>query len=929
MKRVLSVICTVALLLSCLIIPASAGDFSVWYGTPVVDGQLDEDYLSSCNMYLGLNPAYIKINPANGGENIPAITKGDCYILWDNSYMYFYCTAYDSDIQSGDLVSLFFFYEGVAWCISYDPYAEQIVNPEQSAAYNYFDSTKTKSAFSVNEEEGYYTVELALRMYNLSSIDSMGFHYCVTNQVGEARNQSTSGVFFDDFLRFLSNDDMLVRRGTPTVDGYGDELYYSSDNFYIGRDLNYIKVNPENGGENIPAIERGDCYILWDSDYLYFYCTVYDDDIQPNDEVTLFFYEDEVAWCITYDPYTKTLEPPEQELAYNYVDPTASWAVFSQNTDDGYYAVEFALNFTNLYTNRIIGFHYCVVNSEGSASNMSLSGNFFSDSFVLDAKTAEGETGALQIRPNSPIFEMNGYVYGLPVGATVSDLCNYYIGGISVYGADQTQLGNTDCVGNGATVCRPGASEGQTLIITGDINGNGGIDSNDYLLARSIFLMRDGAEKYAEGSIGFLAADVNGNGIVESNDYILIRQYTLGLRYYLIPEAPVAEYEPTTVSQQQWCGEVKTNTLNHVLAAMSTESEAYFGSCRDTTFGNFYMNAFGAGMYTGGERLNVSDPLYLQMFINTLYDYTYPVIFISVPKSDSETREAYLSALKAMLDAAAQYQPTSEVIFVNVFGSDIVYTNVANLFEKNGAQYWDYSSQSVSEFQSRAYTFLDELELKERPSKPEGAASDEDLLNIREGMYWIIYDVEDPCQTVQRDRVLLIGDSISFGYYNAVRENLKEEYYVDEYGISLAPSDTANILRGLKVLLDTYHYEAIHINIGLHGGVYDLADNQYAVYLREILTSIQEMAPQTKIIFATTTPITNSTVSNDFAEDTYTWIKDRNDMANAVCEELGITINDLYTMVLIFAPPKADTHHYSDQTLLSSWVANAIRTALQ
>lgn len=51
-------------------------------------------------------------------------------------------------------------------------------------------------------------------------------------------------------------------------------------------------------------------------------------------------------------------------------------------------------------------------------------------------------------------------------------------------------------------------------------------------------------------------------------------------------------------------------------------------------------------------------------------------------------------------------------------------------------------------------------------------------------------------------------------------------------------------------------------------------------------------------------------------------------MAKAVCAELGIPVHDLYTEIINNPQPKADTHHYSNQTQLSKWVIAAVRSAL-
>ena len=62
--------------------------------------------------------------------------------------------------------------------------------------------------------------------------------------------------------------------------------------------------------------------------------------------------------------------------------------------------------------------------------------------------------------------------------------------------------------------------------LVGDLNGNGRLDSNDYLLLRMMCLGKDGAPS-DDDSIA--KADVNGNGKLDSNDYVKLRMAILGL----------------------------------------------------------------------------------------------------------------------------------------------------------------------------------------------------------------------------------------------------------------------------------------------------------------------------------------------------------------------------------------------------------------
>ena len=64
--------------------------------------------------------------------------------------------------------------------------------------------------------------------------------------------------------------------------------------------------------------------------------------------------------------------------------------------------------------------------------------------------------------------------------------------------------------------------------IPGDVNGNGGIDSQDYAMAKRAFL-----KTYTLTDEQFARADINGNGKLDSSEYAMIKRHFLGT--YVIP----------------------------------------------------------------------------------------------------------------------------------------------------------------------------------------------------------------------------------------------------------------------------------------------------------------------------------------------------------------------------------------------------------
>jgi hypothetical protein len=97
--------------------------------------------------------------------------------------------------------------------------------------------------------------------------------------------------------------------------------------------------------------------------------------------------------------------------------------------------------------------------------------------------------------------------------------------GVTVTIADKNgnALSDTSFLGTGCTVTD---SKGNvfTVIICGDVDGSGKVDSTDYLQIKKVFL----GELSFEGAY-YSASDANGDGIVNSTDYLRIKSYFLGL----------------------------------------------------------------------------------------------------------------------------------------------------------------------------------------------------------------------------------------------------------------------------------------------------------------------------------------------------------------------------------------------------------------
>lgn len=187
-------------------------------------------------------------------------------------------------------------------------------------------------------------------------------------------------------------------------------------------------------------------------------------------------------------------------------------------------------------------------------------------------------------------------------------------------------------------------------------------------------------------------------------------------------------------------------------------------------------------------------------------------------------------------------------------------------------------------------------------------------------------------------KVLIIGDSISIGYFEPTKQLLegKAEVYHN-------PGNAAHTRNGLAQLdawLGDTPWDVIHFNHGLHDlkyvnakgdmvspdtGTQLMSVDEYARNLEQIVQQLQKT--HAKLIFATTTPVpagANGRIEGD--AERY------NRAALPIMERYGVRVNDLYA----FARPRLNSiqqpHnvHFTDEgsRLLAQQVANSILDAI-
>ncbi len=174
-------------------------------------------------------------------------------------------------------------------------------------------------------------------------------------------------------------------------------------------------------------------------------------------------------------------------------------------------------------------------------------------------------------------------------------------------------------------------------------------------------------------------------------------------------------------------------------------------------------------------------------------------------------------------------------------------------------------------------------------------------------------------------RVLLIGDSVSRGYTQAVRKEL-----AGKVNVHRAPANCGLTASGLKNL-DAWlgdpakKWDAIHFNFGIHDLA--LAADAYEKNLDELVTRLE--AAGAKLVWASTTPIPPDTKDGEAATKA---VVEKNKIAARVMQKHHVVIDDLYAWILPdlakFQNPKDVHFSGAGYERLAQRVARVIETAL-
>jgi lysophospholipase L1-like esterase len=174
-------------------------------------------------------------------------------------------------------------------------------------------------------------------------------------------------------------------------------------------------------------------------------------------------------------------------------------------------------------------------------------------------------------------------------------------------------------------------------------------------------------------------------------------------------------------------------------------------------------------------------------------------------------------------------------------------------------------------------------------------------------------------------RALLVGDSITRSYYQAVADSLRGRYACARLATSKCVGDPV-LFEELDLLLSEYTFDVIHFNNGMHG--WDYTEAAYASGLGSVLDRIRRDAPDARLILALTTPVRSGDAFAEIDEMTER-VVERNRIASALAAQRGIEINDLFDVVIDHPEYHSDRVHFNPQgqAALGSRVADAIDRA--
>ncbi len=337
------------------------------------------------------------------------------------------------------------------------------------------------------------------------------------------------------------------------MDGYLDPSYTSTAITLTG-------PSSDDNNANVADISGATTYIMTDRSYLYVFTVVTDSDIQPLDNVSMFFSQNGAYECLTVN-VAGTVSGTDDPTIYSKDNCIVATAVYPDH-----YNIEVAIPLTSGNTSGAkFGYHTYVQNANASGETEHwLMGNYFNDTYTLYIRSNDSA--------EVPVYRMwpadEGVFYDLTLGTTLAELQATLPTAVTATYADGIALSSEDVLGNGTVV-----SDGyytSTVFMGGDVNGNGSVESNDAALIRNGVLFDD-----LDG-LSLEAADLNFNGKVDSNDYIILRKFILGMIDKLPSQYEEEEITPMNVKYWGAVGNGTVDDTAAIQACLDNSRTVYF-----------------------------------------------------------------------------------------------------------------------------------------------------------------------------------------------------------------------------------------------------------------------------------------------------------------------------------------------------------------
>lgn len=141
-------------------------------------------------------------------------------------------------------------------------------------------------------------------------------------------------------------------------------------------------------------------------------------------------------------------------------------------------------------------------------------------------------------------------------------------------------------------------------------------------------------------------------------------------------------------------------------------------------------------------------------------------------------------------------------------------------------------------------------------------------------------------------RVLLIGDSITRGYFGEVEKALEGKANCARLTTSRCLCDPV-FFEELMLVLRQYRFAVIHFNNGLHGMGYTQA--QYRQGFAQLMETLQGHGQGARLIWAATTPVRKRGALAELDDSTET-VKERNRIAAEFVAEAGLPTDNLFDL---------------------------------